>query len=83
VTCKDIELYDAAGQQVATTRFHTDVWTSEIGGISGAQGISANADMASFVKWGRLRAHPFLCDADLIHSPLPDGERDGANGCHP
>ena len=45
VTCKDIELYDAAGQQVATTQFHTDVWTSEIGGITGAQAISANANL--------------------------------------
>jgi hypothetical protein len=45
VTCKGIELFDAAAQQVATTPFHTDAWTSEIGGIAGAQAVAATANL--------------------------------------
>ena len=32
----------------------------------GASRTTANADMASFVKSSRLRAHRFLCDADVV-----------------
>jgi hypothetical protein len=43
--CKDLALFDALGQPVATTRFHTDVWASEIEGVAGTQAISPNADL--------------------------------------
>jgi hypothetical protein len=42
--------------------------------------LMSNVDMASFVNRGRVQS---ICGADLIESLLPDGERDGANGCHP
>lgn len=45
VACKNIELHDAAGQLVVTNQFHTDVWPSPIGGVAGAQAISANANL--------------------------------------
>jgi hypothetical protein len=45
VTCKSIELYGAGGQLVDTNQFHTGVWSSPIGGVAGAQAISANANL--------------------------------------
>jgi hypothetical protein len=33
----------------------------------------SNVDMASFVKCSVLRAHPFLCNADLINSRCRTG----------
>ena len=35
--------------------------------------LMSNVDMASFVKSSRLRAHAFLCDADLIDSRCRTG----------
>ena len=43
--CKGLALYDAAGQQVATTAFHDDVWTNPIDGVAGAQAIGAGAPL--------------------------------------
>ena len=49
--CKNLALYDAAGQQVATSQFHTSVWASPISGVAGAQAISANAQLQAAAQY--------------------------------
>jgi hypothetical protein len=51
VTCKNIELDDAVGQRVATNQFHADVWSSPIGGVAGAQAVSANAVLQPHARY--------------------------------
>jgi hypothetical protein len=42
--------------------------------------LSSNVDMASFCQVGERIPLPIT---DVFMNLLPDGERDGANGCHP